>query len=143
MPAVTNRNCGIEVPDHEEMDHLSMIVECIADTIDDCSVNGLRSTFDVTIGKKYVVLALEGNDYRLVGDEGRPYLYPREAFKVIDKSGDDEWTMFRDSDDIAYCGPSVLILGTVFDDYFEQLASAIAIVEPYVRRARQRQRELR
>ena len=40
----------------------------------------------LTIGKTYEVLEVEGNDYRLVDDEGEDYLYPAAMFEVVEIS---------------------------------------------------------
>lgn len=38
----------------------------------------------LTLGKVYDVLEVEGNDYRIVDDEGEDYLYPMDLFELVE-----------------------------------------------------------
>jgi hypothetical protein len=35
---------------------------------------------DLTSDQPYLVLGIEADDFRILNDQGRPYLYPRELF---------------------------------------------------------------
>ncbi len=39
---------------------------------------------DLTPGQPYVVIGVEADDFRLLNDHGRPYLYPHRLFEVVD-----------------------------------------------------------
>jgi hypothetical protein len=46
---------------------------------------------DLTPGQPYLVLGIEADDFRILNDRGRPYLYPREIFTVVDAREPDDW----------------------------------------------------
>jgi hypothetical protein len=46
---------------------------------------------DLTPGQPYLVLGIEADDFRILNDQGRPYLYPREIFTVVDPREPDDW----------------------------------------------------
>jgi len=37
---------------------------------------------DLTPNQSYVVIGIEANDYRILNDYGRPYLYPKDLFEI-------------------------------------------------------------
>jgi len=37
---------------------------------------------DLTPGQSYVVIGIEADDYRILNDHGRPYLYPHDLFEI-------------------------------------------------------------
>jgi hypothetical protein len=39
---------------------------------------------DLTIGQPYVVIGIETNEFRILNDAGRPFLYSPTLFTVID-----------------------------------------------------------
>ena len=39
---------------------------------------------DLTPDQPYFVIGIEADDCRLLNDHGKPYLYPRHLFEVID-----------------------------------------------------------
>lgn len=39
---------------------------------------------DLMPGQQYMVIGIEADDFRLLNDQGRPYLYPSRLFEVID-----------------------------------------------------------
>jgi hypothetical protein len=41
---------------------------------------------DLTAGLSYVVIGIDADDYRILSDQGRPYLYPSRLFQIIDSS---------------------------------------------------------
>ncbi len=46
---------------------------------------------DLTAGQPYVVIGVEADDYRILNDKGRPYLYPAPLFTVIDAREPADW----------------------------------------------------
>lgn len=88
---------------------------------------------DLMVGQEYVVLAIEYDHYRLVGDEGRPYIYPSELFELVDETTPDDWV--RELDDTGVCfGPRELLQPGLFEDYFNKEPRAVQIVEKHLRR---------
>ena len=50
---------------------------------------------DLTPGLSYVVIGIEADDYRILNDRGRPYLYPSRLFKIFDPSKPRDWVTER------------------------------------------------
>ena len=46
---------------------------------------------DLTPDHPYVVLGIEADDFRILNDVGRPYLYPHELFEVVDSREPEDW----------------------------------------------------
>ncbi|MBW2709208.1 MAG: hypothetical protein JRD04_08010 [Deltaproteobacteria bacterium] len=46
---------------------------------------------DLTYGQCYVLIGIEADDFRLLSDRGRPYLYPHHLFEVVDPHKPSEW----------------------------------------------------
>lgn len=46
---------------------------------------------DLTQRQPYVVIGIEADDYRILNDAGRPYLYPRAVFQVVDAREPEDW----------------------------------------------------
>ena len=69
--AVSHRSCRNKA----ETSELTMIVK-------------LRKQYekypDLTPDQPYVVIGIEADDFRLLNDHGRPYLYPHNLFEVVD-----------------------------------------------------------
>jgi len=46
---------------------------------------------DLTPGLLYVVIGIEAGDYRILNDQGHPYLYPARLFQIVDSSKPRDW----------------------------------------------------
>jgi hypothetical protein len=82
---------------------------------------------DLTSGQPYVVLGIEADDLRILNDRGRPYLYPREIFNVVDAREPDDWVSELGEDDERYAYPPPLNSTGFFEDYFNGKPEAIAV----------------
>ncbi|MFN8422499.1 MAG: hypothetical protein U0470_03615 [Anaerolineae bacterium] len=84
------------------------------------------STFsDLTPDQPYVVIGIESDDYRLLNDQGRPYLYPADAFEVIDAREPNDWITEYGEDGERYAYPAPLNVPGFFEDYFDTKAKAV------------------
>jgi hypothetical protein len=81
---------------------------------------------DLTPGQPYVVLGIEAGDLRILNDQGRPYLYPRELFAVVDAREPDDWVNERGEDNERYAYPPPINSGGFFEDYFDGKPEAVA-----------------
>jgi len=54
---------------------------------------------DLTPRQPYVVIGIEGDDYRILNDAGRPYLYPCGVFAVVDAREPGDWISEYGGDD--------------------------------------------
>ncbi len=81
---------------------------------------------DLTLGHPYVVLGIEADDLRILNDQGRPYLYPREVFIVVDAREPEDWLNELGEDNERYAYPPPLNGSGFFEDYFDGKPDAVA-----------------
>ena len=81
---------------------------------------------DLTPGQPYLVLGIEADDLRILNDQGRPYLYPREIFTVVDAREPEDWVREVGKDNERYAYPSPLNEAGFFEDYFDGKPEAVA-----------------
>lgn len=81
---------------------------------------------DLSTQQPYCVIGIEADDYRILNDHGRPYLYPANLFTVIETSEPADWiTEYGDAGE-RYAYPQALNAAGFFEDYFEGKSKAIA-----------------
>jgi hypothetical protein len=51
------------------------------------------------------VIGIEANYYRILNDQGRPFLYPSRLFKIIDAYKPDDWVTERGDEGKRYAYP--------------------------------------
>ena len=56
----------------------------------------------------YFVIGIEADDYRILNDAGKPYLYPPEIFEVIDSRHPSDWVTEFGDDGERYSYPAPL-----------------------------------
>lgn len=88
---------------------------------------------DLTVGQVYRVIGLEADDYRLVNDVGRPYLYSPELFEIVDAAEPDDWQMEYGAEGERYAYPPALNRVGFFEDYFDGDEEAIAVFQQHLR----------
>lgn len=81
---------------------------------------------DLTPEQPYVVLGIEADDFRILNDQGRPYLYPRELFTIIDAREPEDWVNELGEDNERYAYPPLLNVSGFFEDYFDGNSEAVA-----------------
>jgi hypothetical protein len=82
---------------------------------------------DLTFGQSYLVIGIEAGDLRVLNDAGRPFLYPRNLFSVIDAQEPVDWVTEFGEDGERYSYPPPLNKSGFFEDFFDQKAKAVAI----------------
>jgi hypothetical protein len=80
---------------------------------------------DLTYGQPYVVIGIEGGDFRILNDAGRPYLYPPGLFKVLDDRKPGDWVTERGDDGEQYAYPAPLNVPGFFEDFFDHKPKAV------------------
>jgi hypothetical protein len=98
---------------------------------------------DLTPGNVYRVIGIEAGDLRIMNDEGRPYLYPRRLFQVIDPTEPDDWQTERGEDGERYAYPPPMNRPGFWEDYFNSHKDAIAAVRAYFESLHTRERPTR
>jgi hypothetical protein len=81
---------------------------------------------DLTPGQPYLVLGIEADDLRILNDQGRPYLYPRKIFAIIDAREPEDWVNELGEDNERYAYPPPLNEAGFFEDYFDGKPEAVA-----------------
>ena len=67
--------------------------------------------------EEYFVLGISQEDFRIVDDQGEPFLYPKELFEVLDPSLPPGW-QFEESPDGAYhLGPTKTLVRGLYEDF--------------------------
>lgn len=87
---------------------------------------------DLTFGNVYRVLGIEADEYRLINNEGRPYLYSSDLFEVVDDADEDDWVTEIDEDGKRYSYPRELNDPGFFEDFFDDKREAIIILRKYL-----------
>jgi len=81
---------------------------------------------DLTPGQPYAVLGIEADDFRLLNDRGRPYLYPSQLFDVVDPREPEDWLTEVGEDGERYAYPPLLNASGFFEDFFDAKREAVA-----------------
>jgi hypothetical protein len=80
----------------------------------------------LTPGQCYSVIGIEANDYRLLNDAGRPYLYQSEVFEIVDATEPADWLVEIGADGERYAYPPALNEVGFFEDFFDDDPAAVA-----------------
>ena len=75
---------------------------------------------DLSEQRPYFVIGVEADDFRVLNDSGKPYLYPPEIFSIMDSSMPDDWVTEYGEDGERYSYPAQLNTPGFFEDLFDQ-----------------------
>lgn len=81
---------------------------------------------DLTSERYYAVIGIEADDFRILNDHGRPYLYPKDLFEVVDAREPDDWLNEIGEDGEHYAYPAPLNNVGFFEDFFDGVPEAVA-----------------
>lgn len=81
---------------------------------------------DLSTRQPYPVIGIEADDYRLLNDAGRPYLYPSRLFAVIDRREPPDWVTEFGDDGERYAYPPPLNKPGFFEDFFDDKPKAVS-----------------
>jgi len=81
---------------------------------------------DLNHRQNYVVIGIEADDFRLLNDQGRPYLYPSRIFEVVDFHKPESWVTTVGDDGERYAYPPPLNARGFFEDFFDGATTAVA-----------------
>ena len=82
---------------------------------------------DLTPGQPYFVIGIEADDYRILNDGGKPYLYPSELFQIVEYFEPGDWVTEYGTEGERYSYPQLLNRVGFFEEYFEGNEKAVAI----------------
>jgi hypothetical protein len=81
---------------------------------------------DLTPGQQYPVIGVEADDFRVLNDKGRPYLYPCHLFEVVDPQDPADWLTEYGKDGERYAYPRPLNQAGFLEDFFDGKPEAVA-----------------
>src|SRR5688500_14543164 len=81
---------------------------------------------DLTAGHPYLVIGIEADDFRILNDQGRPYLYPSRLFTVVDRREPEDWETELGEDGERYAYPAPLNGAGFFEDFFDGEVKAVS-----------------
>ena len=73
------------------------------------------------------MIGIEADDFRILNDQGRPFLYPAEIFDIVDPGEPDEWITEYGDEGERYAYPPLLNATGFFEDFFDAKKDAITI----------------
>jgi hypothetical protein len=73
------------------------------------------------------VIGLEADDFRILNDQGRPFLYSAELFEIIDPGEPEDWVTEFGEDGERYAYPPPLNKTGFFEDFFDAKKNAVKI----------------
>lgn len=82
---------------------------------------------DLSPEQHYCVLGIEADDYRLLNDLGKPYLYGADLFDVVEHTEPDDWITEFGDDGERYAYPTPLNQPGFFEDFFDHKPEQMAI----------------
>jgi len=81
---------------------------------------------DLTPNQSYFVIGIEADDYRILNDHGKPYLYPSHLFTIVDSREPANWVTEYGDENERYAYPPLLNKIGFFEDYFDGKAEALS-----------------
>jgi len=90
------------------------------------TTNDLTLQWALEPGQCYSVIGIEADDYRILDDTGRPFLYSASAFEVVDAAEPTDWISEDGEDGERYAYPAVLNAPGFFEDFFDADPAAVA-----------------
>jgi len=81
---------------------------------------------DLSTRQPYMVIGIEADDFRVLNDAGRPYLYPARLFAVIDRREPADWVTELGDDSERYAYPPPLNKPGFFEDFFDDKPRAVS-----------------
>ena len=89
---------------------------------------------DLSEDQRYFVLGIEADDYRILNDLGKPYLYDSILFDVLDSTEPVDWTTEFGEDGERYSYPAPLNVPGFFEDFFDQKPTQVSLFWQVVNR---------
>ena len=96
------------------------------------SINSITTYTDLSPTKTYEVIGISADDFRIINDQGRPYIYPADIFTVLDETIPSDWVVKYGEGGEKYACPIEFHEPGFFEDYFDGKPEAINIFSKYV-----------
>ncbi|MCL5271423.1 MAG: hypothetical protein M1457_12925 [bacterium] len=72
------------------------------------------------------MIGIEANDYRILDDSGKPYLYAADLFEVVDSQEPSDWVTEVGEEGERYDYPPMMNKPGFFEDFFDGDAQTIS-----------------
>ena len=82
---------------------------------------------ELTPEQPYFVIGIEADDYRILNDSGKPYLYPAELFVIVDPHEPGDRIIEYGDEGERYSYPPLLNRAGSFEDYFDGHEKAVSM----------------
>lgn len=82
---------------------------------------------DLTPGQPYSVIGIEADAFRILNDLGRPFLFPKSLFALLDKTEPGDWLTEFGEDGERYSYPVPLNTPGFFEDFFDNKRKAVTV----------------
>jgi hypothetical protein len=74
---------------------------------------------DLSPDEPYFVIGIEADDFRILNDFGKPYIYSSRLFEIVDPREPKSWITVYGDDGERYSYPLALNEPGFFEDYFD------------------------
>src|SRR5947209_3590867 len=91
--------------------------------------------WSLTPGRKYVVIGVDHESYRIVDNKGEPILFPKKGFRILEDAIPEGWVWNRYGDDEYYADPPELAKPGFYEDFFDGKPEAVEQFREYLRKA--------
>ena len=82
---------------------------------------------DLSLDQPYYVIGIEADDFRIINDFGKPYLYPQRIFFIADPRESKEWVTEYGDEGERYSYPPAMNQPGFFEDYFEGKKETVSL----------------
>ena len=80
---------------------------------------------DLTFGQHYVVIGIEADEFRVLNNAGKPFLYPPRIFTLLDAREPADWLTEKGAGGERYAYPPALGKPGFFEDFFDRRTKAV------------------
>ena len=81
---------------------------------------------DLSTRQPYMVIGIEADDFRILNNAGRPFLYPSRLFRMVDAHEPADWVTQFGTDGERYAYPPALNSPGFFEDFFDDTSKAVS-----------------
>ena len=81
---------------------------------------------DLSQDQPYFVIGIEADDFRILNDNGKPYLYPPHLFDIVEPNEPKSWITEYGEDGERYSYPPAMNQVGFFEDFFDEDPQAIS-----------------